>query len=287
MHKFIDVIQTAVPELIIDSSKLIECGQNNYLLEVNGKWMFRFPKAPVNLEEDKLEYRILSVLTGQVSLPIPNPSYAQLTSHVEDSFYAYEKIDGQPLFQEAFNSLKDTTKIAQQLGTFLKTLHHPDTKEALSTLLPVINPKARWQDLYNRVRNHLFGYMNASTMAKVTEIFDSIIVEVSSAEFVPCVVHGDFGPSNILFDPLKEEVTGIIDFAEIHIGDPATDIASLVGKFGYTDAFIDELSKTYPKAQHYLKRAKWMTKTFALQEALYGSENNDERAFEAGMKEYI
>jgi aminoglycoside 2''-phosphotransferase len=287
MDRCIDLIQTVVPELTIQSSRINDVGQNNYIVEVNDEWIFRFPKAQVNLEESKLEYSVLCALGKRLTLTIPTPKYVQLTNKVQDSFYAYHKIQGLPLLQGEFNALKDKTKIAKQIGLFLKDLHSTDTKRHLQPLLPEVDAKTRWQDMYNRIRNHLFGYMNASKMTEVTEIFDSILVEVGSAGFEACVVHGDFGPSNLLFDKTSEELTGVIDFGSVHIGDPATDIASLIGIFGYTDAFINEIAKTYPKANQYLKRAKLMTKTFALQEALYGSENNDERAFEAGMKDYI
>ncbi len=39
------------------------------------------------------------------------------------------------------------------------------------------------------------------------------------------VVHGDFGPNNILLDPQTFAVTGLLDWEFAHVGDPVEDLA--------------------------------------------------------------
>lgn len=50
-----------------------------------------------------------------------------------------------------------------------------------------------------------------------------ISVEDGSAE--PVLVHGDFGPNNILLDPETFEVTALLDWEFAHIGSPIEDLA--------------------------------------------------------------
>lgn len=41
----------------------------------------------------------------------------------------------------------------------------------------------------------------------------------------PSLVHGDFGPQNLLFDPDTAKVTGVLDWELAHRGDPVKDLA--------------------------------------------------------------
>jgi hypothetical protein len=41
------------------------------------------------------------------------------------------------------------------------------------------------------------------------------------ARFQPVLRHGDFGPSNILFDATTRTISGIVDFGSAALGDPA------------------------------------------------------------------
>ncbi|MCZ9342717.1 phosphotransferase, partial [Streptomyces sp. TRM76130] len=39
------------------------------------------------------------------------------------------------------------------------------------------------------------------------------------------LVHGDFGPHNLLFDPAAYEVTAVVDWEFAHLGEPVEDLA--------------------------------------------------------------
>lgn len=47
--------------------------------------------------------------------------------------------------------------------------------------------------------------------------------DAPSAEKV--LVHGDFGPNNVLLDPATFEVTAVVDWEFAHLGDPIEDLA--------------------------------------------------------------
>jgi Ser/Thr protein kinase RdoA (MazF antagonist) len=56
----------------------------------------------------------------------------------------------------------------------------------------------------------------------VTEVFPD---RGDGANPPAVVVHGDFGPNNMLFDPETFEVTGLVDWEWAHSGDPVEDLA--------------------------------------------------------------
>lgn len=59
-----------------------------------------------------------------------------------------------------------------------------------------------------------------------------VVAEVLAAEALvpPGVVHGDFGLHNVLW--AGSEISGLVDFDNACLGDPAMDLAPLVGAFG-------------------------------------------------------
>jgi len=96
--------------------------------------------------------------------------------------------------------------------------------------------------------------------------------------------HGDFGPSNILYDSVRQAVCGIIDFSGCTLGDPAYDFAGLLS--GYGEGFVRGCAAGYPEVEALLPRARFYQGTFALEEALFGIENDDPQAFESGIDRY-
>jgi aminoglycoside 2''-phosphotransferase len=60
-----------------------------------------------------------------------------------------------------------------------------------------------------------------------------------------------------------------------------------MGPFGYGKAFVSLFAGWYPGLHALLARASFHVGTFALQEALWGMEHDDEGAFERGIAPYI
>jgi aminoglycoside 2''-phosphotransferase len=106
-------------------------------------------------------------------------------------------------------------------------------------------------------------------------------------EFTTSLRHGDFGPTNILYDPQTPLISGVIDFGSAGLGDPAVDIAALIGPVSYGETFAELLMPTYPGVDALLERARFYAGTFALQEALWGLDHNDPNAFQHGMANYV
>ena len=61
---------------------------------------------------------------------------------------------------------------------------------------------------------------------------------------------------------------------------------NLQGPVGYGEQFLDRFSAIYPGIENVLSRARFYAGTFALQEALYGLEDDDQEAFARGIQAY-
>jgi len=286
---YIQVLQSLYPNLEIETAHLNQNGQFNDILIINDKIIFRFPKTMREAGKLVTECAVLWSLQGRMTLPIPNPIYrSRVTETIGHVFMGYHMLPGMPLWPQTLCAIRDETLIqhlADQLATFLRVLHATPA-EALEVKLPDFRGCEEWQELYERFRDKLFRYMRRDARAWTTRHFEEFLSDPRNCDYAPAFIHGDFGPSNILYDAGTKSISGIIDFSSAGWGDPATDFAAILCSVGYGEEFLQRFSATYPGIEQVLSRARFYAGTFALQEALYGLEDHDWQAFERGIAQY-
>jgi aminoglycoside 2''-phosphotransferase len=139
--------------------------------------------------------------------------------------------------------------------------------------------------MYHRIRAKLFAYMRPDARQRVAKHFEDFLDNPDRYKFEPMLRHGDFGTGNIIYDPERLSVVGIIDFGGTGLGDPASDFAGLYISYGET--FYRQCYSVYPEMEEALERVRFYCGTFALQEALFGLENGNQEAFQNGIAEYV
>ena len=72
---YIAYLQRVYPELEIDSAYINEIGQNNDVLIVNDKIVFRFPKYEQGIKQLRQETKLLEKIRPNITLQIPEPKY--------------------------------------------------------------------------------------------------------------------------------------------------------------------------------------------------------------------
>lgn len=127
--------------------------------------------------------------------------------------------------------------------------------------------------------------MREDARDKLTLMFETFLNDPRNFKFEAKFIHGDFGPSNILH--IDNNISGILDFSEACIDDPAIDFAALIGKFGYGEGFIKLMKSVYPEVDTFMTRARFYAGTFALQDALFGLKSGNKELLEIGMEDYI
>lgn len=285
---YLEIIQEAYPDFKVSFAVLNDQGQNSDALIVNDAWVFRFPKYDHVLAGFRTEAAILAALQGCLPLAIPMPRFVRLEDAPPGkAFLGYRMIPGEPLWRDTYHSLGDEEvydRLAGQLAGFLKALHGFPVREKIPLELPRMDTRAEWLDVYDRMRAKLFEYMRPDARRWAQGHFESYLDEPANFDYPPALKHSDFGTSNILFDAQAKCVTGIIDFSSAGLGDPAYDFAGLLSSYG--EDFIARCMGVYPGLDALLPRARFFQGTFALYEALFGIENGDQAAFEAGIRTY-
>ena len=60
-----------------------------------------------------------------------------------------------------------------------------------------------------------------------------VLEKFLSYQYNSVVIHGDFYPrDHIFFDPQQEALAGVIDFGDLTLEDPATDLKNILSEFG-------------------------------------------------------
>jgi aminoglycoside 2''-phosphotransferase len=282
-------VREVYPELNVATTRLISGhGQNNLVLVVDGRLVFRFPRHAAGVAALPREAAILRALGGRLPLTIPEPRYVACDEpEVGRAFLGYPMLPGQPLRRETLEATTDRRALAalgEQIGNFLRHLHAVPPGDVLPAEVAGFDGLAFWRDLYARIERRLFEHMRPDARAATARHFEAFLTDPASAAFRPALVHGDFGTGNILHDPEQPIATGVIDFGHTGIGDPAVDFAALPWT---PRPFLDGLAAAYPEVTGAPDRVRFYRGTFALQEALFGVEQGDHAAFRAGIAPYV
>ena len=288
VQHYIQKINKYYPNLAIDTAKFNRDGQYNDVLIVNESLIFRFAKVQPAVKNLRQEIRVLQNLQAHISLQIPNPRYVNIDPEDDgDCFVGYQMIPGTPLWRENFRKITNLDarkKMAAQLASFLQSLHQISVPEIVSDL-PRHDSPQEWAEMYLRIQEMLYPAMRQDARLQVSEHFENFLDQPDRYVFEPKLRHGDFGPGNLIYIPESLSIVGIIDFGAIALGDPARDFAGLFISYG--EEFYRMCTSIYPEMGHTYDRVLFYCGTFALQEALFGVENDDNDAYHAGMEEYV
>jgi aminoglycoside 2''-phosphotransferase len=285
---YVSRVQGAYPDLTISAARMIAGeGQFNDIVVVNERLIFRFPRTPFAQATLAREVAVLTWIQGRLPLPIPNPVY-----RISDpttgllSGMGYPMLPGAPLGDVALAAITDPAardRMAEQLATFLHGLHTLPVAE-LPPELPPPDDVAAWTTMHQQFREQLYSFMRPDARQSIDALFATLLDDLRRHPPAPALCHGDFGGSNILYNPQTLDISGVIDFSFTGLGDPAGDIASYTC-FG--EDIVARSRESYPTMQHMLPRARLYRGTFALQQALYALQDGNQADFDDGIQDYI
>jgi aminoglycoside 2''-phosphotransferase len=248
--------------------------------------MFKFPHG--NSGECLLtERRVCEQLKPAVSFQIPK--YRYFSEGCPDFPYpiaAYQKLSGivleRCLLEESF-----VNAVAIQIGRILSEFHKiPITGELEHMAVPhdPLSHKPDLEGFYHKTRHQVFPHLSSTQRDWTRCLFEEFLDDDRCWRFVPTLIHGDFDSSNILYDPCRGIVCGIIDFEEVGVGDPACDFCSLLDEYG--QRFLDQVLQNYtaPIDDCLPKRVEFHARRIIFCEILYGVESGEDEFLEHGME---
>lgn len=284
----IRTIKEKYPDLTINKCTFIDQGQNSYIAVINDEFIFKFPRYKQVIEELKKESIFLQNISSYITLDIPLPYFSSFESEeVGSVFIGYKMIEGVPLERELLYKLENKHEVAAQIVVFLKELHGLSVGSFNKGVVEKRNSHEYWSIMLMKIKENIFPYIREDAKEYISKTFHKFLNDRENFYYEPVIIHGDLGSSNIIFNTEKGKVSGIIDFGQVSVDDPAIDIASLICPMGYGEGFIELILNTYPQAEPLIPRARFYVSTFALQEALFGVETGDKEAFYSGIASYL
>jgi len=236
-------------------------------LEINKEWMFRFPRSPVAAEAMRNEVGFLPQFGPLSPLPVPVYVYRHACC------VGYKKIWGENLRPDKMRQLPDNKldDLAARFAAFLSTIHTFPTDQA-----EALGLRESWGDWRRKGRAYFMENLSPLLTRRARLSVESLFDEFFNMEFQKVVVHGDFNSDHILFDNATSAITGIIDFGDLTIEDPATDLHGVYDEFGHS--FFEKLLSHYtgPIGDALFDRMKTRTKATVLFDAVYAHQRGRE-----------
>jgi aminoglycoside 2''-phosphotransferase len=115
------------------------------------------------------------------------------------------------------------------------------------------------------------------------ELFASAFDVEGFFDFDEVLIHGDLGPYHLLYDEAARRLNGVIDFGLAGLGDPATDLGSLIVHYG--EGLVSRIKPFYPLYDKLLPRARFYAKAAEVHSALLGVETGENYWFTAHLGE--
>jgi aminoglycoside 2''-phosphotransferase len=173
---------------------------------------------------------VLAKIAPRLPLPVPRPTY-----HAPDGsppFTVHDEIVGEILTREDWEGMPPSSrgKAASDLASFLKTFHALPIEIGLECGLVQIDAAEMAHSLQQEAADTIHPFLEPAVQRK----FDQILETWSSQPEVwrPGLLHCDIGPGHVLYDPSTLQLTGVIDFGDLVIGNPARDFIYIYEDFG-------------------------------------------------------
>lgn len=200
---YVAKIRKAYPNLQFSNVKNVSNGLDHTVLLLDDKYIFRFPKTSHYKQRLHVELKLLRKLT---KLPVPQYEW------VADTFAGYRVISGKPLTQRRYLYFKNKPHLHNQLAHFLSELHSHTSMQGLEKQ-PIAHSVLELASKMNVISKEL-----TQEQQELVEKFLVIAPKMRPANL--CVTHADLHMDHIL---VNQNFTGIIDFSDALISDPAID----------------------------------------------------------------
>ncbi|MCO1661067.1 phosphotransferase family protein [Pseudonocardia humida] len=220
-----DLLRRHLPDLAVHEVRTLGDGLDNTAFAVDDL-VVRFAKEPdqeLRASAVRREARVLAV-AGRVS-PVPVPVPVLVLP--ERGCLAYRRLPGVPLIEA--RGAAEPVAVAAVLAELLRALHGVPVAEVADVLEADDEPLEVWRD--DAAEQY------AAARALVPERVRAAVEAFLAAPPPPpggvaVLSHDDLGIEHVLVDPGSGAVTGVIDWTDAGLVDPATDCGRILRDLG-------------------------------------------------------
>jgi aminoglycoside phosphotransferase (APT) family kinase protein len=282
------LVHTQFPEL--DPIQVAPLGEgcDSVAFEVNGGWVFRFPKRPDVEQQLLIETKLLRWLTVHGS-PIPLPAFSfhgRPSESFPFHFAGYSKLPG--MTANRVDPGKPVhRRLAAALGRFLSWLHAFSATDAMAIGVPDQHEHDVIADVQREALEDFPVLARVAPDAPLDRwraFLEAAPIAAPPPPSAFALVHNDLAAEHVLVDESAQRVTGVIDWSDAAIGDRAIDFA---GIFHWGGApFMNGVLANYdrPIDEHLEARARFFAAGRGVLDVQFGLERNDREYVEGGLR---
>jgi aminoglycoside phosphotransferase (APT) family kinase protein len=175
---------------------------------------------------------VLSGIAASLPLPVPRPAFFQPAAGC--AFSVHREITGAVLTRERWERMPPAARenAASDLARFLGALHALPVEAGLACDVPVLDRIEYAGRLGAEAASRLYPSLGDEAGRRL----DAALAHWSrpSANAAPsaALLHGDLSPEHVLCEPSSGRLTGVIDFGDLAVGDPARDFIYIHEDYG-------------------------------------------------------
>ena len=223
------MVAAHLPGYRIDSVVRVGEGTGNLVFEVDGELLVRWSKEAdpaARAERVEREARLLAAVADIAPLPVPEPSFLD----PEQGCLAYRKLPGRPLLDLPHAQRSEHGgSVAARLGELLTALHAAPV-ESMAGLVDIDDrPLDEWRREAAETYAQVAGEAPVEYRRRVEAFLDA---PPPAHEWAPVFSHNDLGIEHVLVDAGTWDVTGVIDWSDAAVVDPAVDVGRLYRDLG-------------------------------------------------------
>jgi aminoglycoside phosphotransferase (APT) family kinase protein len=225
-----ELVRAQFPEVGARVVQKLGEGWDFEAFDINNRWVFRFPKRKNDCDFLLWEWKLLEEIFSLLPIPVPHYEFrGQPSDDFPYYFGGYAKLPGRQA-QGLQLPAAAIPGVAATIGRFLRSLHsinpvlaHQIAKEDADGAAAIANGRKEVLEELPLLE----AYLGAELCQHCQRFFQDEMNRPEEYTGPGCLVHGDLQAEHILIDADTCEITGMIDWSDAYIGDPAEDFAGL------------------------------------------------------------
>ena len=217
------LIRSQFPAVAADRIETIGAGWDNVVFRVDDDFAFRFPRRRLGGILIGTELAVLPRIADRLPLPIPAARFAGAPADgYPFAFAGASYLPGRPAPERALDAA-GRGALAAPLGGFLRALHDVPAEVLDGTGVP--GDRLGRMDLARHLPvglRHLDEVVAAGWIPDASP-WHPLVADLSHGTRPVVLVHGDLYAAHLLLDDAGA-ATGVIDWGDTHLGDPAMDL---------------------------------------------------------------
>ncbi len=238
----------AFPALSVESCAPLGEGWDSAAWLINNRLVFRFPKRAAVARALAIEIALVPDLAAALPVPLPRFDYVARRGAPTDPslpFVGYTALRG-VFLDRAPDLLRPDSPLVAPLAAALRALHRFPRERAVAAGLPDRDWAgwvAHWERFVARTLADPGGLLHPAARAWAAALGERLLAELRRAARPIAVLHHDLALEHLLVSANGAQLTGIIDWGDLALGDPALDFVGLArGGFAAT---LDALLAAY------------------------------------------